>query len=144
MTPVDRGGSTIRLVTAFCSGALLLGHAVPAAAQRPRTFTHADSLRGSTTAPARTWWDVTFYDLHVAVHPADSTIAGWNTITYRVVRPAGEMQIDLMAPLVLDSVTQGGQSPAIRNDGDAHFVTLIAPQRIGEQGKVTAWYHGRP
>ncbi len=27
-------------------------------------FTHADTLRGSD-GPARSWWDVTFYDLHV-------------------------------------------------------------------------------
>ena len=29
----------------------------------------ADTLRGSFTTPGRNWWDVTFYDLHVA-HPA--------------------------------------------------------------------------
>jgi aminopeptidase N len=123
---------------------MILVNAMPATAQRPRTFTHADSLRGSTTAADRTWWDVTYYDLQVAVHPADSTIAGWNAITYRVIRPSHEMQIDLMAPLVLDSVTQGGQPLAIRRDGDAHFVTLTTPQRTGEYYAVTAWYHGQP
>lgn len=124
--------------------ALLAGHSAAATAQRVRTFTHADSLRGSTTAPARTWWDVTFYDLHVATHLTDSTIAGWNTIHYRVLRPAQEMQLDLMAPLSLDSVTQDGKALATRRDGDAWFVTLAAPQRAGEARTVTAWYHGRP
>jgi aminopeptidase N len=128
----------------LCAIASLAGLAVPATAQRPRIFTHADSLRGSTTAPDRTWWDVTFYDLHVAVHPGDSTIAGWNTITYRALRPAQEMQIDLMMPLQLDSVTQNGTTLEFRRDGDAYFVTLVAPQRTGAQGTVTAWYHGRP
>src|SRR5437763_14538820 len=41
----------------------------------PTVFTHADTLRGSN-GPARAWWDVSFYDLRVAVSPADSTIRG--------------------------------------------------------------------
>jgi len=51
----------------------------------PRAFTHADTLRGSNTAQ-RAWWDVSFYDLHVKVNPADSSIAGFNAITYRVLK----------------------------------------------------------
>ncbi|MEO6864259.1 MAG: hypothetical protein ABI229_02290, partial [Gemmatimonadaceae bacterium] len=50
-------------------------------------FTHADTLRGSNT-PERAWWDATFYDLHVAVNPSDSSISGYNGITYRVTAPA--------------------------------------------------------
>ncbi|HEY3934105.1 MAG TPA: M1 family metallopeptidase [Gemmatimonadales bacterium] len=123
---------------------MVAGTAAPASAQRPRVFSHADSLRGSTTAPARTWWDVTFYDLHVAVHPADSTIAGFNAITYRVLHPAQLMQIDLMMPLVIDSITQDGKPLDFRRDGDAFFVTLAAPQRTGDDRTVIAYYHGRP
>jgi aminopeptidase N len=53
--------------------ALLLAAAGPAAAQDGDAFTptHADSLRGSDN-PSRAWWDVTFYDLHVRMSPADS------------------------------------------------------------------------
>src|ERR1700739_2952229 len=32
-----------------------------------RPFTHADTLRGSYTTPGRAWWDVSFYDLRVAI-----------------------------------------------------------------------------
>jgi len=41
-------------------------------AAQDKAFTRADTLRGSNT-PERAWWDVTFYDLHVRVNPADST-----------------------------------------------------------------------
>ncbi|MFL5468723.1 MAG: hypothetical protein ACJ8AE_02875, partial [Gemmatimonadaceae bacterium] len=51
----------------------------------PRVFTHADTLRGSNT-PARAWWDASFYDLHVKINPADSSISGYNAITYRVLK----------------------------------------------------------
>lgn len=52
-------------------------------AQGVKVFTHADTLRGSIT-PQRAWWDVTFYNLHVKINPADSSISGYNGITYLV------------------------------------------------------------
>jgi aminopeptidase N len=112
------------------------------AAQAP-AYTHADTLRGSN-GPDRAWWDATFYDLHVRVSPADSSIRGVNGITYRVLRQAREMQIDLQVPLVVDSMVQGGRSLTYRRDGNAFFVTLRAAQRAGEVKTVTVYYHGRP
>ena len=88
-----------------CLGLLILAPA--AFAQTVPPYTRADSIRGSLTAPERTWWDVTFYDLNVAVNPADSTIAGWNAIV-QVVGGDG-MQID-SAPLVINSIVQDGAS----------------------------------
>ena len=95
-------------------------------------FTHADTLRGSNT-PQRAWWDAAFYDLHVKVNPADSSITGYNAIAYRVLKPAParEMQIDLQMPLVVDSIVQDGLELSARRDGNAFFVTLISPQKIG-------------
>lgn len=126
--------------------ALLLA-ALPAAAagQQPEAprFTRADTLRGSI-GPARAWWDVAFYDLRLSVHPADSTLRGSNAITYRVLRPAREMQIDLQQPLGIDSVVQDGRRLAFRRDGDAFFVSLAAPQRAGQRKTVTVHYGGRP
>jgi aminopeptidase N len=106
-------------------------------------YTHADTIRG-TNGPARSWWDVQFYDLHTRVNPADSSITGWNAITYRVQRPAREMQIDLQVPLEIDSIVQDRRRLSSRRDGNAFFVTLAAPQRAGENRTITVWYHGRP
>jgi aminopeptidase N len=106
-------------------------------------FTHADTLRGSN-GPGRAWWDATFYDLRVRVNPADSTIRGHNGITYRVLSPAREMQIDLQVPLEADSMVQDGRKLAFRRDSNAFFVTLTARQRAGETRTVTVYYHGRP
>ncbi|HEU4698545.1 MAG TPA: M1 family metallopeptidase [Gemmatimonadales bacterium] len=111
-------------------------------APAPRVFTRADTLRGSN-GPGRAWWDAEFYDLHVRVSPADSSVRGFNTITYRVLRPAQEMQIDLQQPLEVDSVVQAGRRLAHRRDGNAFFVTLAAPPRAGSRGTLTVWYHGR-
>lgn len=114
-----------------------------AASAQQHVFTHADTLRGSIT-PERAWWDVAFYDLTVRVSPADSSIVGSNRITYRVVAPAHEMQVDLQMPLALDSVLQDGRPLASRRDGNAFFVTLAAPQEIGSQRTIALYYHGKP
>jgi len=130
-----------RLLLPACMLALPLA---AANAQRPqRTFTHADTLRGSNT-PQRAWWDVTFYDLHVSVMPADSSISGWNGVTYLVKRPARVMQIDLQVPLVVDSMVQQGRPLTFRRDGNAFFVTLVAPQRTGAHNTIDVYYHGQP
>jgi aminopeptidase N len=112
-------------------------------AQDTATFTHADTLRGTIT-PQRSWWDVAFYDLHVALDPADSSIRGYDGITYRVLHPAREMQIDLMLPLVVDSIVQDGRRLSHRRDGNALLVALATPQRTGDRRTVTVYYHGRP
>src|ERR1043165_2138959 len=90
-------------------------------APRPK-FTRADTLRGSN-GPARAWWDVTFYDLHVTVSPSDSSIHGSNAITYRVIKPATEIQIDLQVPMEIDSVLQDDRELKFRRAGNAFFVT---------------------
>src|SRR6187399_3257319 len=74
-----------------------------------RTFTHADTLRGSLLAE-RTWWDVQRYDITVRPDFVFKTTKGTNLITYKVVgvqQPA--MQLDLQEPLQIDSILYDGQ-----------------------------------
>jgi aminopeptidase N len=120
---------------------LAAGTALPLAAQQPRVFTRADTLRGSNTAE-RAWWDAEFYDLHVSVNPADSSIRGWNGITYRVLHPAKVMQIDLQPPLDVDSITQDGRHLSYRRDGNVFLVSLTARQKTGAHQTVRVYYHG--
>ncbi len=133
----------VAVAVAALPAAMLAATAATASAQQPAEFTRADTLRG-TNGPARAWWDVTFYDLHVAINPADSTIRGRNGITYRVLKPGSELQIDLQMPLVVDSMKQAGRKLDYRRDGDAFFATTTAPQRAGSMHTVTVYYHGTP
>lgn len=114
--------------------------------QAPRA-TRADSLRGGN-GPARSWWDVEFYDLNARIFPADSTISGYTGITYRVVQPARakrtKLQLDLQIPLVLDSVVQDNRKLAFERDGNAFFATVSTDQKVGERRTLRAYYHGRP
>jgi len=131
--------STRTLLALLAAAAL-----VPAAAyaQPTERFTRADTLRGSI-GPARAWWDVTYYDLDLAVSPADSSIRGHTGITYRVLQPATEMQIDLAERLQVDSIVQDGRRLQVRRDGNAMFVT-VAGQTAGAERTVMVYYHGRP
>lgn len=67
-------------------------------------FTHADTLRGSN-GPGRSWWNATKYDLHVKFDLDDSTISGYNVISYKELtkKHAGYFQIDLQEPMEMDS-----------------------------------------
>lgn len=114
-----------------------------AGAQPEKEFTHADTLRGSVT-PERAWWDVCFYDLHVKIDPDTRSISGYNGITYQVLEPAREMQIDLMEPLEVDSMVQDGKSLAFRREGNVFFVATEAEQPEGAYKTITVYYHGKP
>ncbi|HEY2849730.1 MAG TPA: M1 family metallopeptidase [Gemmatimonadaceae bacterium] len=136
MMPIRRRSIALIVLAAFVAPASLV-------AQRPHAFTHADTLRGSN-GPARAWWKTTFYDLHVRVNPADSSIVGYNGIVYHVLSPSQEMQIDLQPPLVVDSMVQDAQHLSYRRDGNAFFVSLVKSQHTGDRNEVVVYYHGKP
>ncbi len=125
----------------FTSAALLLLGLAMAAQKAP--YTHADTLKG-TYGKTRSWWDVLHYDLHVAFNINDSTIAGHNTITYKILEQANELQLDLMVPLAMDSIIQDGKKCSFRRDGNAFFVEVAEGAERGAIKNLTAYYHGRP
>src|SRR5262249_12094904 len=109
-------------------------------------YTRADTLRGSYTTPARAWWDVTFYDLHVTISPADSSVRGYNRISYRVLREPAilELQVDLMQPLEVDSIVQDARLQSYRREGNASSVTLGTRPVANTSQSLTVYYHRRP
>jgi aminopeptidase N len=123
----------------LCGLALVAAGALRA--QEP-AFTRADTLRGSNT-PERAWWDVTFYDLHVRIDPADSTVQGWNAIRYRITGRPREMQVDLQVPMEVDSIVQSGRAVRWRRDGNV-LLLAVGRGKVGSTGTVTVYYHGRP
>ena len=54
------------------------------------------------------------------------------------------MQIDLMVPLVVDSMVQDGRSVSFRRDGNAFFAALTAEQPRGATKTLSVYYHGKP
>ncbi|HQQ93514.1 MAG TPA: M1 family metallopeptidase [Bacteroidia bacterium] len=108
-----------------------------------QNYTHADTLRGSVSK-ARMWWDLNHYDLSVSFNYRDSSIRGKNVIRYKVLQPEQIMQLDLMEPMVLDSVVQDGQACRWKKDGNAYFIELARAQLGGEYKTLLTYFHGKP
>ncbi|MDM9630604.1 M1 family metallopeptidase [Robiginitalea aurantiaca] len=106
-------------------------------------FTRQDTLRGSIT-PERAWWDLTYYDLRVAVTPETRKISGSNTIHYTVLEPYSRMQIDLQTPLEIEGITQDGEKLDFTREGNAYMVTLVKPQVVGNREVIRIAYSGVP
>ena len=121
---------------------IFLGSIVGQSTLRP-SYTSEDSIRGSVRQE-RSWWDLEHYDLHVAVHPSDSTITGMNIITYEVLDTFQVMQIDLQSPLVIISIIQDGIELNWKSQGAAHFVQLQKKQHKGAHEKIQVSYAGQP
>ncbi|MEL6306195.1 MAG: M1 family metallopeptidase, partial [Bacteroidota bacterium] len=108
-----------------------------------QNFTRQDTLRGSIT-PERAWWDLTYYDLKVAIDPTTQTISGENTIHYTVLKSHNKLQFDLQTPLMIEAVSQNGKPLEYTSEGNAHFVNLLAKQPEGSQQAITIKYSGKP
>jgi aminopeptidase N len=106
-------------------------------------FTKKDSLRG-VLSPARAAYDVVYYNLQIRVLPGEQSVRGWNEITYRVLEPLPELQLDLFANMSIDSVTAYGKRLTYRRIENTFWVKLDSATAIGKLAKVRVWYHGQP
>ncbi|MEJ2881657.1 M1 family metallopeptidase [Pedobacter sp. GR22-6] len=115
-------------------------------AQTPgASYTHADTLRGSLT-PERTWWDVQRYELSVKPDFNTKNLLGSNKILYKVLKAndgKARMQIDLAAPLIIDSVIYNDRKDLkFSKEGTVWYIEVPAQQR-GKTNNVNIHYHGK-
>src|SRR5690606_102348 len=103
------------------------------------SFTRQDTLRGSIT-PERAWWDLTYYHLDVKVDPDKKFISGKNSVQYKVLESESVMQIDLQSPMVITKIVQNGKELQVKDDGNAHFITLNDKQNIGEINSLDVYF----
>jgi aminopeptidase N len=102
-----------------------------------------DTLRGSIT-PERSWWDLNYYHLNIAVNPDKKQIKGSNSVYYTVLKSNNILQVDLQEPLVLLRAVQDDENLEIVKDGNAYFITLIKNQKVGSFQKLKLFYEGNP
>ena len=107
------------------------------------SFTRQDTLRGTITKE-RSWWDLNYYHLDISVDPDKKYIEGRNTIFYTVLSENNIMQIDLQEPLIITSVTEGGNSLNFIREGNAFFIELEKTQTVGEVNNIIISYQGNP
>lgn len=113
-------------------------------AQTTRPFTYEDTVRG-TINEHRSWWDVGYYHLNVAVDPERRFIEGSVNLTYRVLEAGEEMQIDLQPPLSVTRIEQDDETLTFQAKGkNAVLVKLKKPQVPGSTQEITIQYSGNP
>lgn len=118
---------------------LLLGQ--PTA--KEKTFSRADTLRGSITAP-RAWWNVLRYDLTVTPDFEAKFTSGKNSIQYKVVsRPDSMMQLDLQQPLIIDSIICKGRKLPFTRDGNVWWVSTPG-QQTNSTATIDVYFSGKP
>jgi aminopeptidase N len=131
-----------RSMTATLALMVVLIASCKAQSSASKTYTYADTLRGSIGAE-RAWWNVLRYDITVKPDYNNKTITGSNIITYTTTARSTGMQVDLQEPLVIDSIVLN-QSTAVSftKDGNAWHVQ-VPSQAIHTTHQLQVFYSGK-
>jgi aminopeptidase N len=119
--------------------------AQPAAApQQPSpTPSRADILRGSY-GQYRANNDLLYYHLDVRVDPDKKTIAGKNTIRFRMLQDATRIQLDLNDQLNIDKILYGATPLKYERDSGAVFVDFPDTLKTDAVYSIDFYYSGTP
>lgn len=107
-------------------------------------LTKQDTLNGSITKE-RIWWDIQKYEITIKPDFVNKTLVGKNTIKYKVAlkNHSELMQIDLVKPLVIDSVLQHNKKLKFENIGNIWYVSVSEKQK-SKFNELTIFYSGKP
>lgn len=105
---------------------------------------HQQNIFRGTITPERAWWDLSHYHLDIAVDPKSKSIAGTNTMKYKVLSEKKRLQVELQAPMQLTKVEQNGKMLAVEQLGYSYFITINAEQEVGKEYQLTMHFSGIP
>src|SRR3954454_5306131 len=100
----------------------------PPATQRPPT--RADVLRGEY-GRYRANNDLLFYHLDVRIDPERKTIAGTNTIRFKMLKDDTRIQLDLYANLNVDEIVMGATPLKYQRELNTVWVDFAETLRAG-------------
>ncbi len=143
----------VKLFQLFAYSLLMIDHINAQPLNENKSFSHADTLRGSYGS-GRDWWDALKYDLHVKFNLLDSSISGYNDISLKILKKGTFIQIDLQDPMIIDSIhfrytdkytALVYKELAAAKYGNAYFIDLgnLLPP-VKSIASLQIFYHGRP
>lgn len=110
-------------------------------------FKESDSLRGSLNEN-RDWFDIQSYDISVVPDINNKTISGDVVWKAKAIKAAKDIQVDLQAPLIIDSIliwtNNHWDKVPFKREGN---IALVQHQKnIQVQASFSLWifYHGKP
>ena len=109
----------------------------------PATPTRADVLRGAY-GPNRANNDLLYYHLDVRVDPIAKSIAGKNTVRFKMVEDGNRVRLDLTETLAIDSITLDKTPLHYTRDSGAIFIDFPRPLLKFQTYSIEIAYHGNP
>ena len=107
------------------------------------TPSESDVLRGAY-GPFRANNDLLYYHLDVRVDPVAKSIAGTNTVRFRMLEDGDRIQLDLTPTLSLDRVSLHGKDVKFTRVDSAFFMDFPATLHKGQTYEIVVAYHGNP
>src|SRR5580765_5290548 len=117
--------------------------APPQSPKIPAAPTRADILRGPY-GPYRANNDLLYYHLDVRVDPEKKTIAGKNTIRFKMLKDGSRIQIDLRDILSIDKILLDKTELNYERQADSVFIDFPQTLKSGQTYSIDFHYHGTP
>jgi aminopeptidase N len=100
-------------------------------------------LRGAY-GPYRANNDLLHYRLDIRVDPVAKTIAGSNTVRFKMLESGSRIQLDLSEILAVDKIVQGSEPLKYTREAEAVFIDFPRPLAAGQTYEIDVHYHGAP
>lgn len=121
------------LFTCICTAQTGLSQNVPEAFNAPERF-----------SPERDWWNLLHYTIAVTPDYNSQTIAGSNSMQFRVLQPGKQMQIDLLEPMRITAIHWRNAMLPFQRKGNAYLVQFPQPLQKGSTETITMQFEGKP
>jgi aminopeptidase N len=112
-------------------------------APAPPTPSRTEVLRGAY-GPYRANNDLLSYRLDIRVDPVAKTIAGKNTVRFKMLADAKRIQLDLSELLTVDQILLGNETLTYTRDSGALFIDFPRTLKNGQIYSIDVQYAGAP
>ena len=105
---------------------------------------HIRLLSNLKQTSASTNFDITYYRCEWEVDPTIRYIKGKVTVYFTLLTPSNAVSLDLMSPLVTDSVLENNQQLCYTNVNNTLTVNFLNQKQAAEKDSFTVYYQGIP
>jgi len=128
------------LIPLVCLSLAVLAGGLPGQASRPAPRPPDPNI--GAYGPYRANNDLLSYDLDIRVDPEKQTIAGTNTIRFKMLEDGSRIQIDLAADLAVERISSGPAELKYAREGDAIFIDFPGILKKGSVQSIDFRYSG--
>ncbi|HYH15214.1 MAG TPA: M1 family peptidase, partial [Flavisolibacter sp.] len=114
------------------------------AQHRSVTHLHSKEHIPVNTLPARTWWNLLHYAIHIIPDYETRFITGTNTITFFAQQAGATVQIDSQEPMRITKITRKGAVLAFQKEKNAYIIAFPQEIKKHETETITIHFEGHP